>query len=34
MKNSRTPRMPATKLPNLRKKIAKNKVAAKQTKKK
>jgi hypothetical protein len=34
MKNSRTARMPATKFPKLRKKLAQNKVAAKQTKKK
>ena len=34
MNERRTPRKPATKFPNLRKKLAKNKVAAKQTKKK
>jgi hypothetical protein len=34
MTEKRTPRKPATKFPNLRKKIAKNKVMARQTKKK
>ena len=34
MKNGKTTRMPATKFPNLRKKIAKNKVLARQLKKK
>jgi hypothetical protein len=34
MPEKRTPRKPATKFPNLRKKIAQNKVAAKQVKKK
>jgi hypothetical protein len=34
MTERRTPRKPATKFPNLRKKIAKNKVLARQAKKK
>jgi hypothetical protein len=34
MKDNRTPRKPATKFPNLRKKLAKNKAAGKQAKKK
>ena len=34
MKGSRTPRIPATKLPHLRKKIKKNKVASMLAKKK
>lgn len=34
MKDRKTARMPATKFPKLRKKIAKNKLAAKQMKKK
>lgn len=34
MTERRTPRKPATKFPNLRKKIAKNKVSARQAKKK
>jgi hypothetical protein len=34
MKDRRPPRKPATKFPNLRKKLAKNKVLGKQVKKK
>ena len=34
MTERRTPRKPATKFPNLRKKLAKNKVMARQAKKK